>query len=188
MARQIDQFGDVAEILGGRTPCLVRQPCDLVDLARQVAADYQAMTDRHDIQVESTAPQFVGTWDGLRLARVLANLLSNAIKYSPESGEIAVTLTTDAALPEIAIINVRDHGIGIPARDLPLLFTPFHRGANVGSVSGTGLGLASVKLVVELHGGTISADSQEGVGTTMTISLPLLTQSPFAERQQIAAN
>jgi len=119
------------------------------------------------------ADWWLGYWDESRLQQVLVNLLSNAIKYSPESGEIAVTLTTDAALPEIAIINVRDHGIGIPARDLPLLFTPFHRGANVGSVSGTGLGLAISKQLIELMGGTIQAESEIGKGSTFSFALTL---------------
>jgi signal transduction histidine kinase len=185
MSRQIAQLGDVTVMPVGRSPSLELLPCDLVALALQVATAYQAMTDRHNLRVESAAPRLVGSWDAVRLARVLANLLSNAIKYSPDAGEIVVTLAPEQ-MPEgiAAVIAVRDHGIGIPAADLPLLFTPFHRAANVGLVGGTGLGLASVKQIVELHRGTIAAESQEGIGTTVTIHLPLAMPSENAARPQ----
>jgi signal transduction histidine kinase len=187
MAREVDELGDIAAMLGGRSPCLELLPCDLVALALHLATDYQATTDRHNIRVESAAPQLVGTWDAPRLARVMANLLSNAIKYSPDGGEIVVTLAPEQA-PEgtEAVIVVGDHGIGIPASDLPLLFSPFHRASNVRSVAGSGLGLASVKQVVELHGGTIAAESQEGIGTTVTIHLPLASPLETPAQLQFA--
>jgi signal transduction histidine kinase len=98
-----------------------------------------------------------------------------------------VTLAPEQATEGIAaVIAVRDHGIGIPASDLPLLFTPFPRAASIGPVGGTGLGLASVKQVVELHGGTIAAESQEGLRTTVTIHLPLAMPSEKAARPQYA--
>ncbi len=73
-----------------------------------------------------------------------------------------------------AVMEVQDHGLGIPAVDLPHIFERYHRAANtVGRIGGSGIGLAGVKQVVEQHGGTISAASEEGVGTTMTVRLPL---------------
>jgi signal transduction histidine kinase len=64
--------------------------------------------------------------------------------------------------------------MGIPAADIPLVFERFHRGANVvGRIAGNGLGLAGARQIVEMHGGSISVQSQEGVGTTFTVSLPL---------------
>jgi PAS domain S-box-containing protein len=102
---------------------------------------------------------------------ILVNLLSNALKYSPEDSVVA--LRVQAAGDEL-VIEVEDHGMGIPAEDQPRLFEPFHRAANVGSIQGTGLGLAIVKENVLLHGGTISFTSTQGVGTTFTVRLPLL--------------
>jgi two-component system, OmpR family, sensor histidine kinase VicK len=71
------------------------------------------------------------------------------------------------------IFKVQDEGIGIPEADLNHLFEPFHRAANVGTISGTGLGMVITKEAVELHGGTIIVESQVGTGTTFTVSIPL---------------
>ncbi len=74
-----------------------------------------------------------------------------------------------------AVLSVRDHGIGIPATDLPWIFERFQRGGNaVGKIYGTGLGLTSVRHIVESHGGTVSAASVEGQGSTFTVRLPLV--------------
>ncbi len=73
-----------------------------------------------------------------------------------------------------AVLAVRDHGLGIPADDLPRLFTRFYRAGNaVGKVAGTGLGLASVRQVVEGHGGAVAVESTLGQGSTFTLRLPL---------------
>lgn len=71
------------------------------------------------------------------------------------------------------IFQIKDEGIGIPAADQQLLFEPFHRGRNVGDIPGTGLGLAVVKKLLDVHGGQITVASVVGVGTTFTITLPL---------------
>jgi signal transduction histidine kinase len=71
------------------------------------------------------------------------------------------------------ILTVQDHGIGIPEQDQSNLFNQFQRASNVGEVQGTGLGLAIVKQAVDLHGGSISLESQIGTGTTVTVSLPI---------------
>jgi len=73
-----------------------------------------------------------------------------------------------------AVLVVQDQGIGIPAADIPHVFTLFHRGANVvGQIEGAGMGLASAHEMVQRHGGVITVESQEGVGTTFTVSVPL---------------
>ena len=73
-----------------------------------------------------------------------------------------------------AVVRIADRGVGIPPGDLPHIFEQFHRGANVvGRVAGTGVGLFSVRQIVEHHGGTVTVDSQEGHGSSFTISLPL---------------
>jgi signal transduction histidine kinase len=80
----------------------------------------------------------------------------------------------DDAAGAWARVAVRDQGVGIPAADLPRLFERFHRGGKVvGRIGGTGIGLASVRHTVESHGGVVEVESQEGVGSTFTIRLPL---------------
>jgi hypothetical protein len=71
------------------------------------------------------------------------------------------------------VVAVEDHGIGIPAKDLDRLFERYHRGSNVSGIVGTGVGLYLVKMVVDLHGGTIAVKSKEGEGTRLTVRLPI---------------
>jgi signal transduction histidine kinase len=103
------------------------------------------------------------------LWHMLSNLLSNAIKYSPEGSTIEFILT---CLDSHAEIQIQDQGIGIPEKDKPRLFEAFHRATNVSKVPGTGLGLVIVKNAVDLHGGSITVNSQVGVGTTFTVTIP----------------
>ena len=100
-----------------------------------------------------------------------------------EGGEIAIRLSTKPASPTpLAVFSISDHGVGIPAADLPLIFKQFHRGSNVqGRLHGTGIGLSGVRLLVEQHGGEITEQSAEGVGTTFTITLPLTQAIPERE-------
>ena len=104
------------------------------------------------------------------MRQIVSNLISNASKYSLENREILVHL---AYKDEMVVLEVHDEGIGIPEADLIHLFQPFQRGVNVGDISGTGLGLAITKEAVELHGGTISVESQLDVGTTFTVKIPV---------------
>ncbi len=103
------------------------------------------------------------------LRQILTNLLSNAIKYSPDGGEVGLTVICDEAG---VVFRVEDHGLGIPAAAQPHLFDTFHRAENVGSIPGTGLGLAIVKKSVDLHHGAIGFESAVGVGTTFIVRLP----------------
>jgi signal transduction histidine kinase len=114
-------------------------------------------------------------WDPTRLERVIANLLNNAVKYSPEGGDIELSLSRQEGDGEMcAVLRVRDHGIGVPAADLPHIFERFRRAGNVeGRISGTGLGLASARHIVEQHGGVISVESREGEGALFTVRLPV---------------
>jgi PAS domain S-box-containing protein len=175
MTGLIDELLDVAHVQAGRPLELRLRPTDLVALARQVVGEFQPAANSHQLRVEASAPSLVGLWDAARLDRVLANLLSNAIKYSPAGGTIRVRLSRqDDAQGGWALLVVEDHGLGIPAADLPHVFARFHRGANVsGKIRGAGIGLAGACQIVEQHGGTIDVASQEGHGATFTVRLPL---------------
>ncbi|MBD2329055.1 ATP-binding protein [Alkalinema sp. FACHB-956] len=100
---------------------------------------------------------------------ILSNLLLNSVKYSAANQDVVLIVEVDRA---DLLFYVKDHGMGIPAEDLPHLYEPFYRGRNVSTIAGTGLGLAVVKKCVDLHRGTITVESQEGAGTVFTIRLP----------------
>jgi signal transduction histidine kinase len=103
------------------------------------------------------------------LYSILSNLLINAMKYSFSGSQVYLKLRCE---PEQLEFEVQDQGIGILQSDRDNIFTPFYRGQNVESISGSGLGLAVVKKCLELQNGTIHVDSQAGAGTKFTVSLP----------------
>jgi signal transduction histidine kinase len=175
MGKLLDELLDVARLQAGQPLELNREPKDLVELVRQAAAEHQQTTERHRLHVEAAESHLVGQWDAARLERVLDNLLTNAIKYSPNGGDITLTVAREEdAYGAWAVVRVSDQGVGVPAADLPRIFEQFRRGGNVvGRYGGTGLGLAAVSQIVREHGGCISVDSQEGVGSTFTMRLPL---------------
>jgi signal transduction histidine kinase len=144
---------------------------DLVALVQETVREHELVARTRQFLFDSEVPTLEAAVDETRVYRVLANLLTNAIKYSPQGGPIHVTIKPDGPF---AVITVRDEGVGIPGDDLPHIFDQFHRGANViGRFQGNGLGLASARQLVELHGGTISAASENGRGSTFTVRLPL---------------
>jgi len=126
-----------------------------------------------------TASQGSAYMDEKLLRYIIGNLLSNAIKYSPKGSQVKFDLAFDQ---DQAILRIQDEGIGIPVKDQQHLFKSFHRGSNVGTISGTGLGLAIVKSSVDLHGGQIAVESEVGVGTTFTVTLPLQNRITTVER------
>ena len=113
--------------------------------------------------------------DSLKLQQVIYNVIDNAIKYTDRGGEVHVRLGRNGRR---AVIRISDTGSGIPEKDLPYIFDRFYRvdKARSRSTGGTGLGLSIVKQIVQLHGGTISAASTVGQGTTFTIELPTQQQ------------
>ncbi|GEM_PF-2403815 len=168
---QLNDLQDVAHLREGRPLALNRRPTDLVLLVQQVAAQRQAATTEHEIVVAPTVSELVGNWDRARLERVVDNLLTNAVKFSPRGGRITLSISHDG---DSAVLRVQDEGIGIPAADLPYVFEWFRRGSNVsGSIAGSGIGLATARQIAQQHGGSLSAESQEGQGSTFTLRLPL---------------
>jgi signal transduction histidine kinase len=116
------------------------------------------------------------------LGHIITNLLSNAIKYSPQGGTVQFELICNS---ESAIFRIQDSGIGIPKEDQEKLFDSFRRANNVGTIPGTGLGLAIVKKCVDLHGGQIVVESELGIGTEFTITLPLNGNIESEEAAQV---
>ncbi|HEU5433498.1 MAG TPA: HAMP domain-containing sensor histidine kinase [Thermomicrobiales bacterium] len=173
-AELLDELLDVARLESGEVLTLHPEPVDLVALTDAAVTAAQRSTDRHVLRLDVATLGLSGRWDARRLRRVLDNLLGNAIAYSPDGDDIAVHVRREAMETGAqAVLAVCDQGIGIPANDLPHVFECFHRGGNVDAIPGTGLGLAAVKRIVALHGGTVAIASAEGRGTTVTIRLPL---------------
>jgi signal transduction histidine kinase len=150
---------------------------DLVTLVRQ---SIEALAPLHEgsITFEPAVSRLIGEWDSRRLSRICENLVSNAVKYSARGAPVRVSVEGATRDVPGALLRVADEGIGIPADDLAHIFEPFHRAANSAAIAGTGIGLAGTKAGVEAHGGTISAASEMGQGTTFSVWLPLHPHKP----------
>lgn len=175
MAAMLEELEDLARLEAAQPLPLRRTRVDLVALATSQVADLQARSEKHTLRVVAHSDEIVGEWDARRLRRVLDNLIGNAIKYSPEGGGVTVALEKEEADGDAwALMSITDRGIGIPAEDLPSVFQRFHRARNArGRIAGTGLGLAGSRQIIEQHGGGVQIESQEGMGTTVKVRLPL---------------
>jgi signal transduction histidine kinase len=182
MSRMIDDLLSIAQLQMGQQLTHAAHELDLVGLVRRVVHIQQSTTDLHHIVVEALVPELVVLGDSVLLERVCTNLLSNAIKYSFPRGMITVTVSKEEKENgSWAQLRVQDRGFGIPAEEVSHIFEPFYRASNVlDSTAGTGIGLASVSQIIEQYGGTIAVESEEGVGTTFTIHLPLMTRTVTA--------
>jgi len=146
---------------------------DLAKLARDCVEAARPRADEKGVDlVLDTGPVPALSGDRVRLAQLLDNLVSNAIKFTPEGGRVTVGLAREDGH---ALLAVSDTGIGIPPDEQARLFERFFRtsGATKRAIQGTGLGLAITKAIAEAHGGEISLESAENVGTTFRIVLPL---------------
>lgn len=150
-------------------------PINATDLCTSILEELQPIvTDKHLVTFRAQRDPLHANLDAKLLHHLLTNLLSNAIKYSPNGGNVSLELSCEN---EQIILCIRDEGIGMTAEYQGKLFQEFERGANVGQIKGSGLGLCIVKHIVDLHGGTISVESAIGKGTTFIVALPLLVSS-----------
>lgn len=181
MAQMIDGLLDASSMQRGETLPIHRSSVDLVALIHEVVEGRDDASER-DRTVIDAPPDLTGWWDEPGLRRVIDNLLSNAFKYSHDRGPVHVCVRTEGRGNDAeAILSVTDTGIGIPQHDIDRIFDSFYRGRNVGTdVPGSGIGLAGVRQIVELHGGTISVDSVEGKGSTFMVRLPVGTITKLA--------
>jgi len=175
--RMVDLIDDLASVAHARmsgAPTPERYRTDLVALVQGVVAQQKGLTAHH-MRLEVPPGPLEALVTPADLERAVGNLLANAVKYSPEGGEILVRLSEEnGETGPGASLAIQDHGMGIPAADLPSIFHRFHRASNVaGIVPGTGIGLASAQSIIKGHGGVITAQSVEGQGATFTIWLPL---------------
>ena len=151
-------------------------PIDLGELVASTIEVLQVDTSGPRITLDRGSEPLVVLADAIRLEQIVINLLTNAIKYAPNTQQIDVHLQRgDGASGGEAEIQVRDYGPGISAADLPQIFTRYFQSAHADSaaVDGLGLGLFITKELVTAHGGSITATSVIGQGTTFTVRLPL---------------
>jgi two-component system CheB/CheR fusion protein len=173
LTRIVDDLLDVTRISRGKIE-LQRAPVDLREVVGRTCDDHRTLFQgrRIELRVEASRPVWVDA-DATRIAQVLGNLLQNAAKFSREGGTVT---TRVAAVDGHAEIRVRDEGVGIGPELLPRIFEPFFQ-ADEGLArtrGGLGLGLALVKALVELHGGSVQAESAgAGRGSELVVTLPL---------------
>ncbi|BAY76961.1 response regulator receiver sensor signal transduction histidine kinase [Nostoc linckia NIES-25] len=172
MAQLLDEVSLIGRADSGKLLCDLIS-LDLEAFCRQIVNEVQLTANQKHLALVfgSFGQLSEGLWDESLLRHILVNLLSNAIKYSLPGGMVRFELIGQE---KAVIFRVQDWGIGIPEENQKRLFEPFHRADNVGSIPGTGLGLAIAKKCVEAHGGNIVVNSHVGVGTSFTVTLPLL--------------
>jgi heavy metal sensor kinase len=149
---------------------LKKKPADIVQFIRDIVGDVEILTQQKGITISLHAGESVILdFDRERMRRVFFNILDNAIKFTPEHGNITLTLAKEN---HIIVIRVSDTGVGIPQEDLPFIFDRFYRADKSRSSEGFGLGLSITKSIIQAHKGAIACNSEPGRGTTFTISLP----------------
>jgi PAS domain S-box-containing protein len=170
MADLMEEVLLLGRVEAGKVQCKP-VPLELASFCQRLTDELLAATQRRCPILFSEQGKLARALADEALVRlIVTNLLSNAAKYSPEGTAVDFSVAQDGA---DAVFVVRDRGIGIPEADTGELFLAFHRGGNVGDIPGTGLGMVIVKRCVDLHRGTISVESATGVGTTITVRLPL---------------
>src|SRR5690349_21587034 len=181
-AQLIDDLLDVSRIVSGKLHLDVR-PLDIGSVTRAAIDVVRPAADAKAILLEFVAEPGLGaiSADSARLHQVVWNLLSNAVKFTPQGGKIDVYVKQDGSQ---AKVTVRDSGEGIDPEFLPSVFDRFRQAdsSTTRNFGGLGLGLAVVRHLVELHGGTVSAESEGiGKGATFSVTFPLLTdRGPIA--------
>jgi PAS domain S-box-containing protein len=151
------------------------QALDIIAFCRRLKHEIEGTSSTHKIEFVLKPSQpilndtLVVRFDPKIIRQIFTNLLSNAIKYSPENSVVNFSFIIEN---DQLIFKIKDAGIGIPKEDQVNLFSSFYRGSNVGTISGTGLGLVIVKRCVDLHQGQITLDSEVGQGTTFTVIIP----------------
>ena len=173
----IENLADVDNFASGAAR-VRKNHVSLANIVREVTADFQDEAASRNITVRAELPDgnelFVEA-DGLKVALALSNLVKNAVMYTDAGGHVTVKAEE---MPGHVKISVQDDGVGIPAKDLPRVFERFFQVEThlTRRFGGMGLGLSVAKAMVEMHGGRIWAESEEGKGSIFTFILPIMAQ------------
>lgn len=171
LVRLVDDLLDISRITRGKVD-LRREPVVLNDVVSSAIESCGLFSsESHELHVEISPEPLTVMGDADRLRQVFSNLLSNAAKFTPHPGEVWVSLERSGAQARVV---VRDNGIGIPRDRLQSVFEMFAQGPDARRKDGLGIGLALVRQLIHLHGGTVTAESEgPGRGSRFTVCLPL---------------
>ena len=172
LLKLINQLLDLSTIDAGKMKLNIAK-VDAINFIKGITASFRPLANIKNIQLEfsSNLEQLDTFFDKDKFEKIISNLLSNAIKFTNEKGKIYISVSINSN--EIIEILVEDNGIGIPEAELQNIFNRFSKVENSHVVGGTGIGLALVKELVELHKGTISVESDFDKGSKFRINLPL---------------
>ena len=169
MRRLIESLLALARLDAGQEP-MKRLNFDLAELIRDCADLVRPLAEERGVTLALDVQPLEARGDAERIAQVVTNLLTNAIQYNRPNGEVRVAAELQN---DVAVITVRDTGLGIAAEDLPRVFERFYRSDKSRSTGGNGLGLAICQAIIEAHGGAIEVTSEVGVGAAFTVRLPV---------------
>jgi signal transduction histidine kinase len=173
LSKMINDLLNVSLITTGRMD-LEKESMDLSQTVHDCVERITEKAKRDGVTLTLHAEkELQGRWDKLRIEQAVTNLLTNALKYG-NGRPVDVAVTHHGSR---AVVTVRDHGIGIPAREQEKIFARFERAMTKHSIEGLGVGLYITKQIVEAHGGKISVESREHHGSTFTLSLPIQKNS-----------
>ena len=188
----INQLLDITKLDANKMELNIRQE-PIIRLLKSYLFSFESLADQKKIKLDfkSNQTHYDGYLDRQALEKIIYNLLSNAYKFTPENGEIRMSVDIHDGF---GTITIEDTGIGIPQAQLPYIFDRFYQAdKSLSKQEGTGIGLTLVKELIELHKGKIDVNSKEGVGTSFIVQLPIspaayqpdeLAKSPQAEGYQ----
>src|SRR5919198_4231571 len=185
MQHLLDEMSDAARLKSGEALSLSLAPVDLVEIVQRVATDAHTtpLGKSRTITLDCPAAAVVSA-DAARMKRVVQNLLDNALKYSAAPQPVIVTVER---CEKAVALRVRDYGVGIPTDELPRVATYEFRATTARRYTGMGIGLAGARKIVEMHGATLMIESAEGVGTTVTVTLPVSRVASTSAREDLVA-
>lgn len=177
----VNQLLDVAKIEAGKMPLQASQS-DIISFLKKLFVSFESLAAQRQLGMRFyAAEEAIDVYfEPEKMEKIFLNLVSNAIKFTPDGGEVSVQIRQKVRQKEVdeqalVEIEVRDSGIGIPDDQLPFIFDRFFQvdSGKTRDYEGTGIGLSLAKELVELHQGTISVTSKEGLGTVFSVHLPL---------------
>jgi signal transduction histidine kinase len=169
LVQMLEEMVVVAEIEGGHLD-YIPQPVDLETFTNAMLEEFRLIDQNSHVLICENGIKQPIVADPKLLRHIMTNLITNALKYSPTGKDVQVNITPKG---DTFTITVQDLGMGIPADDIAHLFDPFFRASNAKHLKGSGLGLSIVKSCVECHLGAITVTSEENIGTTFVVTLPL---------------
>jgi signal transduction histidine kinase len=170
----VERLFDVTRIQTGQLEIMV-EPIDLVAIVRSAVDVSAVLANAPTIRFSAKPASVIVRGDAGRLEQVFLNLLANALEHAAGSGAIDVVVRRSGSF---AVVEVRDYGAGIAAEDLSIVFEAYTRLRQPQRATGLGLGLFVSREIVAAHGGTITATSRIGDGTTISVRLPAAPRAP----------